>query len=134
MANGLDMDRDEIAAFQVISANDVVLVGTHNDQGRSERAVHSRTPVPTWPPDRGLLVRWNGTTWERRELQGVSELQAIHFVNSTEAWASADFNGIIHSTDGGQSWTFVPDYYRQAAARTPAPTPLYIMATPPPTP
>lgn len=131
---GLDPDRDEVFAFQVIETESAVLVGLHNDQGRSERAVHSRTPVPTSPPDRGLLVRWNGTTWERHEYAEITRLRAIHFVSATEAWASADFNGIIHSTDGGQSWTFVPDYYRQAAARTPAPTPLYIMATPPPTP
>jgi photosystem II stability/assembly factor-like uncharacterized protein len=130
---GVDRDRDRIAAFQAVAANAVVLVGSHNDQGRSERAVHSRTPVPTWPPDRGLLIRWDGNAWKRREYPELKELHAIHFVSATEAWASADFNGILHSTDGAQTWTFVPDYYRQAAARTPAPTPLFIV-TPPPTP
>ncbi len=129
---GINTDQDTVHAFQAIAFNDAVIVGTHNDQGRSERAVHSRTPVPTSPPDRGLLVRWNGSAWQRREYPAVSEFHAVHFVDANEAWASADFNGILHSTDGGQTWTFVPDYYRQVAALTPAPSPLFL-PTPTPT-
>ena len=56
-----------------------------------------------------------------------------HDPPTTTCGASADLNGLLHSTDGARTWTFVPDYYRQAAALTPAPTPLFIV-TPPPTP
>jgi photosystem II stability/assembly factor-like uncharacterized protein len=134
VATGLDPDRDEVTAVQVVSPNDVVLVGTHNDQGRSERLGRGpRVIKPTAAPFRGLLVRWNGTMWERHEYPELARLRAIHFVNATEAWASADLNGLLYSTDGAKTWTFVPDYYRQAAALTPAPTPLFIV-TPPPTP
>ncbi|MFQ5666071.1 MAG: hypothetical protein ACE5I7_06520, partial [Candidatus Binatia bacterium] len=76
-------------------------------------------------------LRWNGSTWQRTDYPNIGRFWAIHYVTPTEVWASADTNGILHSTDGGRTWTFVPDYYRQAAARMPRPTPFY--PPPPPT-
>jgi hypothetical protein len=95
--------------------------------------VGTGTPIPAPPPRRAFLVKWDGNTWQRTEYPDIEGFWTIHYVTPTEAWASADENGILHSTDGGQTWTFVPDYYRQIAALTPSPAP-FVFPTPAPTP
>lgn len=131
---GITRDNDTIYDFQVISTTEAVIIGTHNDQGTStRRGFAPDTPLPTPMPSRGLLLHWNGSNWQRKEYSEIGTLWTICYVTANEAWASADKNGILHSTDGAQTWTFVPDYYRQIAALTPSPVP-FVVPTPPPTP
>jgi photosystem II stability/assembly factor-like uncharacterized protein len=133
---GLDPERDKLHDFQVIGVGDVVLVGSHNDVRPSELREKrgGTTYVRRGPPDRGLLLRWTGGTWQRREYPEVETFWAIYYVDQNEVWASADGNGILHSTDGAQTWTFVPDYYRQIAALTPSRTPFVFPTPSPPSP
>jgi photosystem II stability/assembly factor-like uncharacterized protein len=132
---GIDGDKDFVNDCQAIPGGAAVIVGAHNDQGESEvqHLIGTGTPIPAPPPDRAFLVKWDGTAWQRTEYPEIGRFREIQYVTLTEAWASADHNGIIHSTDGGQSWTFVPDYYRQIVLLTPSPTP-FVFPTPAPTP
>lgn len=117
---GIDPDTDRVSALQAISPTDAVITGSHSGLGDTALLAYGpRTPIPRPPPARGLMVRWNGTSWQRREYPEIGRFWAIHFVTSTDVWASADTNGIVHSTDGGQTWTFVPDYYRRVSPPTP---------------
>jgi photosystem II stability/assembly factor-like uncharacterized protein len=132
---GIDGDKDFVNDCQAVPGGAAVIVGAHNDQGESEvrHLIGTKTPIPAPPPDRAFLVKWDGTAWQRTEYPEIGRFRGIQYVTPTEAWASADHNGILHSTDGGQTWTFVPDYYRQIVLLTPSPTP-FVFPTPAPTP
>lgn len=106
-------------ALQVRASDDAAIVG--NDWS------HRSTTY-----EGALLLRWNGTSWIRTVSDSIGGFNGVHFVTSTDVWATAEDNGIVHSTDGGQTWTFVPDYYRQVAALTPTRTPWYVIVTPTP--
>jgi photosystem II stability/assembly factor-like uncharacterized protein len=133
----LDPEKDDVHDVQLVGTNGAVIVGRHTPQKVfSLRNWDLRTPLPTPPPrvpPRALLLRWNGTTWQRTEYPDIENLWTVHFVDQTNVWASADTNGILHSTDGAQTWTFVPDYYRQIAALTPT-RPPFVPPTRVPTP
>jgi photosystem II stability/assembly factor-like uncharacterized protein len=128
-------DKDAVKDCQTIPGDGAVIIGDHSDRGLSEdmHLVGTGTPIPAPPPSRAFLVKWDGNVWQRTEYPDIRTFWSIYYVSLTEAWASADENGILHSTDGGQTWTFVPDYYRQIAALTPSPTP-FVFPTPAPTP
>lgn len=134
---GIDRDKDTVYDVEAIAGGNAVIVGSHIDQRPTVlRNIDPRTPLPVVPtpmPYRGLLVRWDGSSWHRTEYPEIETLWTVHYVSATDIWASADTNGILHSTDGAQTWTFVPDYYRQIAALTPSPVP-FVVPTPPTTP
>jgi photosystem II stability/assembly factor-like uncharacterized protein len=135
---GIASEREPIADIQVIGVNDAVIVGhrqlreyvVHEGRGPGVPTVTTRPSGPI-VPDHAYLQRWDGTQWSRTEYPEIETLWAIHYVSATDVWASADTNGILHSTDGAQTWTFVPDYYRQIAALTPTMPPL-VFPTPTP--
>lgn len=134
---GIDPERDSVHGVHVIAAGGAAIVGSHRAPGAVLRNFDIRTPLPTVSttpaPPHAFLLRWDGSTWQRTDYPDIGTLRTVFYVTASDVWASADLNGLLHSTDGAQTWTFVPDYYRQAAALTPAPTPLFIV-TPPPTP
>jgi photosystem II stability/assembly factor-like uncharacterized protein len=123
---GLDPEKDDLNDLQAIAVNDAVLVGSHFDQTVAElrERVGTGTRVRARAPSRGLLLRWNGSTWQRTEYPEFRQFWTIHYVNANDVWASADTNGLIRSSDGGRTWTFVPDYYHQMAALTPTRPPF----------
>jgi photosystem II stability/assembly factor-like uncharacterized protein len=135
---GIASKKEPMADVQAIGVNDAVIVG--HRQLREYVVYESRGPglptltrQPTGPivPNHAYLQRWDGTQWRRTEYPEIETFWAIHYVTATDVWASADTNGILHSTDGAQTWTFVPDYYRQIAALTPTAPPL-VLPTPTP--
>lgn len=132
---GIDGDKDSVTDCQATPDGGAVIVGDHSDRGLSVDMplVGTGTPLPAQPPRRALLVKWDGTAWQRTEYPEIGGFRSIYYATPSEAWASADHNGVIHSTDGGQTWAFVPDYYRQIAALTPTVAP-FVFPTPVPTP
>ena len=110
--------KDNVYDFDVVPPNGAVIVCSHIDERPVVlKNVDPNAPLPTVAapvPSRGLLVWWNGHSWQRREYPGIECLWTIHFVDANEAWASADQNGILHSTDGARTWSLVSDYYRHA--------------------
>jgi photosystem II stability/assembly factor-like uncharacterized protein len=135
---GIAAKKEPMADVQVVGMNDAVIVGqrelreyvVHEGRGPGVPTVTTRPSGPI-VPDHAYLQRWDGTAWRRTEYPEIESFWAIHYVTATDVWASADTNGILHSTDGGQTWTFVPDYYRHVAARTPTP---FVFPTPVPKP
>ena len=133
-----DPEKETVNGLQAIAVNDVVIVGDLELREviwLTDRPLDA--PIPTFPPrpspvpNHAFLQRWDGSAWHRTEYPEIETLWAIDFVTATDVWASADTNGILHSTDGAQTWTFVPDYYRQIAALTPTMPPL-VLPTPTP--
>jgi len=135
---GIASKKEPMADVQAIGVNDAVIVGhrelreyvVHEGRGPGLPTVTTRPSGPI-VPDHAYLQRWDGTQWRRTEYPEIETFWAIHFVTATDVWASADTNGLLHSTDGAQTWTFVPDYYRQIAALTPTMRPL-VLPTPTP--
>jgi photosystem II stability/assembly factor-like uncharacterized protein len=135
---GIAAEKEPMADLQAIGVNDAVIVGqrelreweVERSQGPGLPPVVTRPSGPI-VPDHAYLQRWDGTQWRRTEYPEIETFWAIHYVTATDVWASADTNGILHSTDGAQTWTFVPDYYRQIAALTPTMPPL-VLPTPTP--
>ncbi len=126
---GIDRDKDIIHDIQIGPGGIAVIVGDHVDRRAIMlRNVNPATPLPIVPtplPSRGLLLQWDGSTWQRHEYPEIETFWTAQFLSASEVWATADENGILHSTDGAQTWNFVPDCYRRTAARTPVPTPFY---------
>lgn len=135
---GIATQKEPIADFQILGRDDAVIVGhrqlrqyvVHEGRGPGVPTVTTRPSGPI-VPDHAYLQRWDGTQWRRTEYPDIETFWAIHYVTATDVWASADTNGLLHSTDGAQTWTFVPDYYRQIAALTPTMPPL-VLPTPTP--
>jgi photosystem II stability/assembly factor-like uncharacterized protein len=127
-------DRDEIRAVQAVNANLIVVVGT--DKGYSYaldvRPLGPRTPVPPSPPPRGIILVWQNGTWTRFTHDEPDSFAGLYFVDSAHGWLiGMNENLIYKTTDGGQTLTFVPDYFRQIFALTPSPTP-FVLPTPTP--
>jgi len=133
---GIDPERDSIHGVHVIAAGGAAIACSHQEPGAVLRDFDIRTPLPPQPtqaPPHAFLLRWDGSAWQRTDYPDIGTLWTVFYVTASDVWASADLNGLLHSTDGGQTWTFVPDYYRQIAALTPSPTP-FVFPTPAPTP
>jgi photosystem II stability/assembly factor-like uncharacterized protein len=64
---------------------------------------------------RGFMVRWDGTSWKRTDYDDFDVMRAVWFVSSEEGWGTVDANGLVHTTDGGKSWTLVPGLPQQLA-------------------
>ncbi|MEE9554345.1 MAG: YCF48-related protein [candidate division Zixibacteria bacterium] len=57
--------------------------------------------------DQGILRTINGgDTWSLYATG--DDVEAVYFIDSMEGWASGNDGMIIHSTDGGVSWSFQP--------------------------
>jgi photosystem II stability/assembly factor-like uncharacterized protein len=116
-------DEDEVRDVQLLGETGVVIVGRWS-HGLT-RFLGTPGPMPTMPPARAFMLRWDGSRWQRTDYPDLPRgFWTVQFVTETEVWASSGDNGLLHSTDGGETWTFVPDYYHQIAALTPQPTAL----------
>jgi photosystem II stability/assembly factor-like uncharacterized protein len=129
-------DRDEIDGVQAVAPALIVAVGT--DFGFSAQQdigpyIGSGTPIPTHPiPPRGIVLRWDGSTWTRFTHNEPQHFSGAYFVDAQHGWLTGVRENLIYkTTDGGQTLQFVPDYFRQIAALTPSPTPL-VLPTPTP--
>jgi len=132
---GIDSEKDQVHDVVPVPGGGAVAVGGHEEPGVVLRNWDLRTPLPPLPtpvPGVAFVLRWNGSAWQRTDYPEIDDLWTAQFVTATDVWASADKNGLLKSSDGGQTWTVVPDYYRQIAALTPTGTPL-VLPTPPPT-
>ncbi len=110
---GLDAGKDSIYGYEILSAGSAFLVGTREALSMAERSTTTGgETVVRASPRNGLIARWDGARWTAREYPEVEVFFAIHHATPTDVWASADTNGILHSTDGGQTWKLVRDYYR----------------------
>ena len=56
---------------------------------------------------RGLIVLSddNGATWRQAPVPVGSDLVAVYFVSPKSGWATGQDGIVLHSADGGQSWT-----------------------------
>jgi len=122
--------QDDLMGFQAVSANFVVAVGRDNGeriQDFDERIAAGGAA----PPVRGLILKWDGTTWTRITHAQPQDFAGVFFGDANNGWFPDFENTIYKTTDGGQTVTFVPDYFRQIAALTPSPTP-FVVPTPTP--
>ncbi|MBI4515916.1 MAG: hypothetical protein HY699_08895, partial [Deltaproteobacteria bacterium] len=126
-------ERDELRGFQAVSANLVVAVG--RDTGETSQEFDRRMAVGgPRPPVRGLILKWDGSIWSRITHDQPHNFAGVFFVDANYGWFPVSENTIYKTTDGGQTLQFVPDYFRQIAALTPAEPPLVFDATPTPPP
>ncbi|MBI1817098.1 MAG: hypothetical protein HYR72_19150 [Deltaproteobacteria bacterium] len=118
--------QDEIHEVQAAGSNLVVAAGTDNGFTRSWLRSYdgTGTPVPEPQPPRALLLKWDGSTWARISYDTPKNLSGVSFTDATNGWVTTYDEGLYKTTDGGQTLQFVPDYFRQIAARTPSPTPF----------
>jgi photosystem II stability/assembly factor-like uncharacterized protein len=126
--------RDEIHVIQAINATAVVVAGGDIGFNDNDLApyIGTGTPIPAFGPELGLLLRWNGETWTRISHSEPRRISSAYFVDNTNGWITGYGDNVIYKTsDGGQTLQFVPDYFRQAAALTPSPTP-FVLPTPAP--
>jgi hypothetical protein len=58
--------QDKLTGFRVVAANQVIIVGEDGgvNFGRDIRDKMGDLDVPH-PPSRGLILKWDGTTWTR---------------------------------------------------------------------
>jgi photosystem II stability/assembly factor-like uncharacterized protein len=127
-------DRDQINVIQAIGATTVLVAGEDSGRNSQDLApyIGTGTPIPAFGPELGLLLRWNGATWTRISHPEPRDISSAYFVDSANGWITGyGANVIYKTTDGGQTLQFVPDYFRQAAALTPSPTP-FVLPTPAP--
>jgi photosystem II stability/assembly factor-like uncharacterized protein len=125
-------DRDRIHVIQAINPTAVVVAGEDVGRNRQDLApyIGTGTPIPAFGPALGFLLRWNGVTWTRISHPQPRAISSVYFVDSTNGWITGYGDNVIYkTTDGGQTLQFVPDYFRQAAALTPSPTP-FVLPTP----
>jgi len=128
--------RDRINQIQAVSSNLVLVVGSDVGFTDTELAKYIGTGIPA-PAfiARGLLVKWDGSTWTRTTFAAPTHFAGLFFLDGDNGWLPAYENAIYKTTDGGQTLQFVPDYFRQIAALTPTEPLLSPDPTPaPPTP
>ncbi|MBI1817097.1 MAG: hypothetical protein HYR72_19145 [Deltaproteobacteria bacterium] len=139
-------DQDNFSAIQAIDPSSVAVVG--RDEGDSyardvKPYLDAGQPAP--PPvaqERGLLMKWDGATWKRTTYDQPRLVTAMYFVDALHGWligeatCEHDLFGPDHNyslyktTDGGQTLSYVANYFEQIAALTPSPTP-FVIPTPP---
>jgi photosystem II stability/assembly factor-like uncharacterized protein len=128
--------QDDIKGFRVIAANQVVIVG--QDAGINfEREIRGKTGMDTavrHPPARGLILKWDGTTWTRITHAMPQSFGGVFFVDWNSGWLFAYENGLYKTTDGGQTIEHVADYFEQIEALTPSRTPYVFPTRSPPSP
>ncbi|MBI4517303.1 MAG: hypothetical protein HY699_15970, partial [Deltaproteobacteria bacterium] len=130
-------DQDRITAIHAVRSSLVVAVGTdigHSYARDVEPVLNAGHPAPSFPPPRALLLKWDGSAWSRATYAEPQVFAGVYFVDANNGWFPAYENAIYKTTDGGQTLQFVPDYFRQIAALTPAEPPLVFDATPTPPP
>jgi photosystem II stability/assembly factor-like uncharacterized protein len=54
---------------------------------------------------RGHILYGDGATWQQARVPASVDLTAVHFANRESGWAAGHDGLILHSSDGGQSWT-----------------------------
>lgn len=121
--------RDRTMDIQAFGSNAVAISGSDlgfNVKQDLDLYVTGRTAAPA---ARGLILKWDGSTWTRFTHASPTEIVASHFIGASDGWLAAGRYGLFKTTDGGQTLTFVPDYFRQLVALTPSPT---VVATPTP--
>lgn len=126
--------RDQIMDLQLRSASRAYIFGidTHlPPSGQEEVVKPDGTRVTPRYPRTSFLVKYDGNSWTRTNYDYIAGLGVGQFVDDLNGWAVSDFNNIFRTTDGGQTWTTVQDYFRQIAARTPTRTP-FVLPTPTP--
>jgi photosystem II stability/assembly factor-like uncharacterized protein len=124
---GLVWGPDRIEDLQITAGGGAAIMGQGGRRSIQELRsfVGSGTPIPEPSGTRAFMVTWDGSSWQRHDYPEIEEgFRTAHFVSASEVWASAGENGLVKSIDGGETWTFVPDYFHQAAALTPSPTPF----------
>lgn len=55
--------------------------------------------------DGGVFIRYNGTTWSVKNINFSQDMCGVFFLDADEGWISGDWGRIMHTTDGGESWT-----------------------------
>jgi photosystem II stability/assembly factor-like uncharacterized protein len=126
-STGLVWGPDRIQDVRMVGSGGAVIVGQGGRRAVEELRsyVGSATPIPAPSATRAFMLQWDGSSWHRHDYPEIEEgFWTAHFATASEVWASAGDNGLVRSADGGETWTFVPDYYHHAAALTPNPTPL----------
>lgn len=135
----IDDVRDEFVGAQFRSPQFAVMMGEDTKEVPiaqrwipAPRGGQMHAPIPKPNP---FLLRWNGTAWVRQDITQFADPQfrspRPFFLDSLNGWAVAYTNDIFHTTDGGQTWTVVPDYFQRILALTPTPTP-FVLPTPSP--
>src|SRR5688572_29939006 len=56
-----------------------------------------------------------GTTWQQAQVPVSADLTALHFVDATLGWAVGHEGVVLHTADGGASWTVQLDGRRANA-------------------
>jgi photosystem II stability/assembly factor-like uncharacterized protein len=132
--------RDMLSRVELVHSRLIVAVGI--DLGATDSEMDR---IETWnegtrhEPARGFILTWDGANWIRINHTDPQKFSGVHFLDESHGWLFA--NGrvkeeptrIFKTSDGGRTLEFVPDYFRQIAARTPSPTPL-VFPTPSPIP
>jgi photosystem II stability/assembly factor-like uncharacterized protein len=127
-------DQDKISAIHAVGPGNVVAVGSdigHSYARDVEPLLNAGQPGPSFPPPRGLILKWDGSTWTRITHEEPRQFAGAYFVDVNDGWLPAYENAIYKTTDAGQTLQFVPDYFRQTAALTPSPAPV-VLPTPSP--
>ncbi|MFI5396217.1 MAG: WD40/YVTN/BNR-like repeat-containing protein [Candidatus Binatia bacterium] len=126
--------RDMLVNLQVVSATRAYIFGTDNHiPPIGQRQVVRPDGIFFTPkfPTTSFLITYDGTTWTRHNYDNIESIGHGQFVDDLQGWAASDENNIFRTTDGGQTWTTVQDYFRQIAALTPTPAP-FVLPTPSP--
>jgi photosystem II stability/assembly factor-like uncharacterized protein len=119
--------RDMVNNMQVRSPTRIHIFGrdTHIPPRGQEEVVNAagQLVTPRYPKT-SFLITYDGNTWTRRDYENIASIGVGQFVDDLNGWAVSSRNNIFRTTDGGETWTTVQDYFRQIAARTPSPTPF----------
>ena len=126
--------RDQIYKSQLASPTRAYVFGvdTHIPPlGHRETTMPDGTVIRPRSRPTSFLVKYDGSTWARTNYENIAAIGVGQFVDDLNGWAVSSANNIFRTTDGGQTWTTVQDYFRQIAALTPSPTP-FVLPTPSP--
>jgi hypothetical protein len=59
------------------------------------------------PSSKGRYDAINNPTWISQSSGTTNTLQSIHFINTTEGWAAGGKTTLLHTTNGGNTWSAV---------------------------
>jgi len=129
-----DDGRDQVYSLQVQSPTRAYVFGvdTHlPPRGQTEVIGANGQRVTPRYPRTSFLLTYEAGKWKRTNYPNIPQLGVGQFVDDSNGWAASSNNAIFRTTDGGQTWATVPDYYRQIAALTPT-EPPFVFPTPTP--